>query len=131
MTSASGREALRPRVRRNDAVAAVFFASGLHAQREGRPTGDAGLERRAARAIAVPESRRRRYRQRAPSTREQIVLAMVRNEMRDVRQVAQIVRAPRRVAAGHDDLHVRVAARDASDGLTCPLIGARPSPSRC
>ena len=42
--------------RRDDAVAASLVAAGLHPQRERRPAGDAGLERRAARPVADTEA---------------------------------------------------------------------------
>src|SRR5690242_16577090 len=41
---------------RDDAVAAVFVASSLHAQRERRSAGKAGDKRGAARAVAVDEA---------------------------------------------------------------------------
>ena len=44
---------------RNDAIGAALLAAGLRADRERRPTGDAGFDRRAARTVTVVGSDRR------------------------------------------------------------------------
>ena len=114
--------------------AARLRASGLHAQRERGAAGDAGLDRRAAAALAVAETLATvgQADDRRTSERHQLRLVVVA-ERRERRSgsARDLVRPPRRVAAGDDDARGGIVARDAADGLPRALIGASPSPSRC
>ena len=71
--------------RRNDAVAAALLAAGLHAEGERRAARDAGLDRRAACAVAVREPLGRRL--------DEPVLLVVADDANDVRKRGDLVAA--------------------------------------
>src|SRR6188472_2115414 len=108
-----------PRLR-DDAVAAALIAAGLDAQRERRPTGNAWRQRPAARPIAVHKPTVVRQ-----QIGDQRVLVLVAHHVRDVRQFANLVGPPGRVAARHHDPHARIVTNDATNGLPRALICSR------
>ena len=117
---------------RNDAVAAAFLATRLHAQGEGRATGDTGLERRAARAVAFAESRRRREAATVrPAPRARSSLCSFGTRCATRRETP----ADRRDAAWRSSRSRRSARRGCS--VQCagssgvPLDRPSPSPSTC
>ena len=83
--------AARAARRRNDAVAAALLAAGLHAQRERRPAGDARLDRRAARPVAVAEPSRSSAR-RHPRAARRAQLVVVADDTDDAGQRRDVVR---------------------------------------
>ena len=112
--------------RRDDAVGAPLFAAGLRADRERRPPGDAGLDRRRRTA-----RRRRRIARRQSSLRRCRVLVVVADDADDAGKRRDFVRPARGVAAGRDDLRRRDSrARCGGSSAARPGRPSR-SPSRC
>ena len=109
--------------RRDDAVGARLGAPRLHAERVRRPSGNARLDRGAARAVAIAEPLGRG--QPLVDQRNQPRLVVVRHDLRDVRQRADFVGPPRRVATGDDNARRRIVARDPANRLARALIGGR------
>ena len=105
----------------DDAVRARLGAAGLDAQREGGPSGDAGLYRGATRAVSLRPWLKRD----TAENLDEPGLVVVDDGVRDVRKLPDLVRSASGVTPGDDDLRVRIAARNPADGLPRALIGGR------
>ena len=125
-SSASGRERPRAARRRDDAVAAALVAAGLHAQRERRAAGDAGLERAPHGPSPSPNRSRSSTGASARAISRAVVLVVIAR--RRARRSA--ARAARRAAAWRSSRSRRSCTSgllrdDAPDRLTRALIGGR------
>ena len=118
---------------RDDAVAAALVASGLHAQRQCRAAATPGTSV-APHAAPSPSPNRSAVVSQARSRRATVDEASL-SEFGTTRatfgQRRDFVGTPRRIAAGHDHLHVRIVARRCA-GSSAARPGRRSrSPSRC
>src|SRR3712207_4879222 len=110
---------------RNDAVAALFIAAGLHTKREGCSPCCTGGERAATRAIAVTEPLGRRQLTFLDERGDESLLVIVAQHPKYVRQRCDFFRTSCGVAAGNHDARVRIVAHDAPNGLARALVGRR------
>src|SRR5688572_28573298 len=78
--------------RGDDAVAALLFTAGLHADRKSRAPGDAWFER-ATRSVAFSIAMCRRERSQAAQIdqREQVILERIVHDLSDVRLFAELL----------------------------------------
>lgn len=112
-----------PRLR-NDAIAALFLASRLHAQGQRRTAAGAGCQRSAAGIGAVAEPLSRRQVEAVGEGLAKPILVRVERDLHHVRKRAKILWLACRVAAGHDDLDTGIRADDTTNRLPRALIRA-------